>query len=928
MTLTAGTKLGRYEIRSKLGEGGMGEVYLAKDVKLERTVALKILPAEVAADRKRMQRFIQEAKSASALNHPNIITIHEIEETDSVNYIATEHITGVTLRERLTAGRITPAEAIEVAIQIASALAAAHEANIIHRDVKPENVMIRRDGIVKVLDFGLAKLSERPITPIDGEAATRAMVHTAPGTVMGTATYMSPEQARGFEVDSRTDIWSLGVVLYEMVAGQTPFTGETSTDVIAAIVKTTPTPLSHLAPEAPSKLEEIISKALEKDREDRYQGIKDLLVDLRRLKKRLDFETEMERSAVPERNVAPPISGITGRSFTGTSAETVTATVDEAARPTTSAEYLATEIKRHKKGAVVILAALAVTVAVAAFGLYKSREKKPQPFQTIKISSLTNIGNATGAAISPNGEYVAHVVYEGGKNSLRVWDVATKSSVEIVPPADDGLLLFVHAFSPDSRYIYYGKQPGLLYQIAVLGGTPKKIVEKVNSGITFSPDGKRFAFVRGGTGIRYLGSPLGGDTENSLVIANADGTGEEILATRKGEEKFGTSGPDWSPDGKTLACGVYTDGTNMTVAAVSVEGGTVTPVTSQKWLGVWRVAWLRDGSGLVFSADEQTYTQLWYVSYPEGNARRITNDVNTYGRGSFSMTADSGTIGTIKVEFISNIFVAPAEDTGGARQIARGVGNPNRAFGMSWTPDGKVAYSTTTSGNADIWIMNADATGNRQLTNDPGLDVDPKVSPDGRYIVFVSTRSGRNNIWRMDADGSHPKQLTSSGNDGFPNFSLDGKWVIYSSLTSDLRKVPIDGGDSVRLTDKPVTWPTVSTTDGMIAGLYVREQNSPQRLVVFPPEAGAAIKTFDIPPGLLSYLRWTLNGRSILYVITRAETSSLWSQPVDGGAPKQLTDFKPEQIFSLDLSRDGKWLVFTRGSIVRDVILITDTGKQ
>ncbi len=909
----------------------MGEVYLAQDVKLERAVALKIPPAEVASDRKRMQRFIQEAKAASALNHPNIITIHEIEETDSINFIATEYITGSTLRERLAHGRMVPAEALDVAIQVASAMAAAHEAGIIHRDIKPENVMVRRDGIVKVLDFGLAKLSERPISNVDPEAATRALVNTAPGTVIGTASYMSPEQARGVEVDARTDIWSLGVVLYEMVAGQAPFTGETATDVIAAIVRTQQPPLTHLAPQVPPKLEEIVSKALEKDREDRYQGIKDLLVDLRRFRKRLDFEAELERSTSPQRSAAPAVATISGQQPTATSAEMVTPTADQTTRPTSSAEYIATEIKRHKKGVVLILTALAITIAGVAFGLYRFSGKKPAPFQTIKISNLTNIGNATGAAISPNGEYVAHVFYEGGKNSLRVWDVATKSSVEIVPPAEDGLLIFVHAFSPDSRYIYYGKQPGFLYQIAVLGGTPKKILEKVNSAITFSPDGKRFAFVRGGRGMRdrgYLGFPLAGDTENSLVIANADGTGERILATRKGAEMFGTAGPGWSPDGKTLASGVYTDGTNMTLAAVSVADGTVKPITSKEWLGVFRVAWLLDGSGLLFSVDEQTYTQIWYLSYPEGDARRITNDVNTYGRGSFTITADSSTIATIKVEFTSNIFVVPFEDAGRAKQIARGVGNPHRALGMAWTPDGRVVYSTSTSGNADIWIINSDGTGNSQLTNDPGLDVDPKVSPDGRYIIFVSTRSGRNNIWRMDADSSHPKQLTNGGNDGAPNFSPDGKWVIYSSVTtSELRKVPVDGGDSVRVTDT-VTWPTVSHTDGMITGLYRSDENSPQRLAVFPPEGGPPVKTFDIPMGLYSYPRWTTDGRAILYVNTRAESSSLWSQPVDGGAPKQLMDFTPEQIFSLDLSRDGKWLVFTRGTIVRDVILITDSGKQ
>lgn len=301
MGIAAGTRLGRYEIGTLLGAGGMGEVYLAQDTKLGRTVALKILPREVASDQGRMQRFVREAKAASALNHPNIITIYEIEQTDSGHFIATELILGETLRQHMTRARMMFPEAFDISIQIASALSAAHQAGIIHRDIKPENIMLRPDGIVKVLDFGLAKLAMSDLTAaVDAEAATMEFVKTDPGSVMGTVHYMSPEQARGVAVDARTDIWSLGVVLYEMVAGHRPFNGETTTDVMAAIIKTSSPPLARFRPDTPPALEEIILKALEKDPPERYQSVQELQVDLRRLQKRLEFEARLEQLEAPE----------------------------------------------------------------------------------------------------------------------------------------------------------------------------------------------------------------------------------------------------------------------------------------------------------------------------------------------------------------------------------------------------------------------------------------------------------------------------------------------------------------------------------------------------------------------------------------------------------------------------------------------------
>src|SRR6185503_11334446 len=277
MSLAQGTRLSHYEIRSQIGAGGMGEVYLALDTQLDRTVALKILPAEIASNAQRVRRFIQEAKAASALNHPHIITIYEVGESDSVYFIATEFIDGVTLRESIRGTRLSVERIIDIAIQAVSALTAAHHVSIIHRDIKPENIMLRRDGYVKILDFGLAKLIEPRVT--DPEGST--MVNTAEGIVLGTLSYMSPEQSRGLEVDARTDIWSMGVVLYEMVAGRTPFAGATLSDVIAGVLDHEPPPLARYAPDVPPELERIIKKALAKETEERYQTSKELLIDLK-----------------------------------------------------------------------------------------------------------------------------------------------------------------------------------------------------------------------------------------------------------------------------------------------------------------------------------------------------------------------------------------------------------------------------------------------------------------------------------------------------------------------------------------------------------------------------------------------------------------------------------------------------------------------
>ena len=416
MAIVPGTHLGRYEIRSKIGEGGMGEVYLAQDGKLDRKVALKILPADVASNQDRMRRFVQEAKAASALNHPNIITIYEIDQTDSVSFIAIEFIDGETLRERMGRSGIKLSEVLDVTTQIASALAAAHTAGIVHRDVKPENVMLRADGIVKVLDFGLAKLTERlPPDSVDAEAATKALVQTEPGVVMGTAAYMSPEQARGLVVDARTDIFSLGVVIYELVAGRAPFGGTTKSDLIVALLERDPPPLARFAHNVPDRLEEIVTKALTKDREERYQSAKDLLIDLKRLKQKLVVDAEIERSAPPEEFRVPPSGGRSssaessppkGGTLNGAAAQTAVGRI----RATSSAEYIVTEIKQHKLAAAIAL--LVLVIGAVGLSAYLHARNTEVAIESIAVLPFVNQNH------DPDSEYLSDGLTESIINSL------------------------------------------------------------------------------------------------------------------------------------------------------------------------------------------------------------------------------------------------------------------------------------------------------------------------------------------------------------------------------------------------------------------------------------------------------------------------------------------------------------------------------
>ncbi|HKZ03330.1 MAG TPA: protein kinase, partial [Pyrinomonadaceae bacterium] len=889
-------RLGRYEIRSLLGKGGMGEVYLARDTELERTVAVKILNAELASNQLRMARFVQEAKTASALNHPNILTIYEIGGTDSTRFIATEFIDGVTLREHLAKSALKITDVLKIATQVASALAAAHSAGIVHRDIKPENIMVRSDGYIKVLDFGLAKLTERYAARRSADSEASTLVETGPGVVMGTSTYMSPEQARGTQVDERSDVFSLGVVLYEMVAGRRPFEGATASDVMAAILEREPVPLKVCVPTTPSELERIVRKALAKDVEERYQTIKDMAIDLRRLKRELDLGTEIERYAqsVSTGDQALPVGSGGTQAIAGNTQSAAKVSTADSVPTSSSIEYIVSEIKRHKKGAALAGVILVVALAAVGLGAYKLYTHSPTTvgaaFENVKVTRVTATGRARVAAISPDGKYVVYSEQDGQKQSLLVKQLATGSTVQIVPPAEVGY--WGLTFSNDSNYVYYVRNERIkgsynnLYYVPSLGGASKKLMEHVDSAITFSPDGQRFAFVRDNLK----------QEETLLVWANADGTGEQTLATRKAPDRFDSDLATriaWSPDGKTIACAagsIDKSGAYSNVVGLSVEDRSERPLTQQRWRSTKQVAWLPDGSGLLVVGGDGGSTsgsaQLWYLSYPSGETRHITNDLNRYR--DVSVSAGLNSLVTVQTNQVSNIWIAPRDDTSRARQITSGTLDSN----LSWTPDGRVVYSSTSSGKSAIWIMDADGSNQRQLTHE-GESGRPRVSGDGRHVVFSSNRADRLNIWRMDIDSGNQKQLTDGNRNGNPYITPDGQWVVYASWdhgNGTIWKVSIDGGRPSQVSGPTANLPVVSPDGKQIACFYWDEHASPPRgVMIFLLEGGTPTQRFNIGPhaGSGFSLNWAPDGRALLYI---ANLSNVWSQPLHAASPVQLTD--------------------------------------
>jgi len=871
-----GKSLGVYRIIRRIGLGGMGQVYLALDTRLGRHAALKFLSAQFTSDPSMLKRLQDEARTASGLNHPNILTIYDIAELDGEHFIASEYVEGMTLRAALEKGLLTTQLALDVVTQVASALVAAHEAGVVHRDLKPGNIMIRSDGFVKVIDFGLAKLTPSHPGAIPGTGSVDRM--SIPGAIAGTVEYMSPEQARGDLTDHRSDIWSLGIVLYEALCNKLPFDGETESHVIVGII-------DHPVPQLPQSLSfprgvsKVLDRALKKDRQQRYQSAREMLAELQ--------------------SIAPAPQRV-------------------------SAYRRFASLPEHRGSWLAPLAAVgALLLAALSIWWWPFHGKElvfgPTWFEPGPPEQITFDGRVNLAAISPDGKYLAYTSRGDDNELLRIRNLSTKVETRIPPFEDRSFSL---TFSPDSQSLYYvlkdRREWGRLFSTGVNSEIPKMTLENIDGAVTFSPDGRQFAFMR-----RIEEKRTSVET---IVVASANDTGDQRVIASKANTQIGTLA--WAPAGGRISAVVHKSILNQTgqttLSFFSPDGKAKEQFLDAGVRFIASQAWLNSGSLLAFSALPQgsRHFQLYELSVPTGRFRHMASPALTLG--SLGATSDGETIAAVRQKQTSSIWIAPANHLDSPTQR---LTEDDRIESIVWSNTGGLIFPSSRGGSGvNLWEL--DSTGKtRQLAETKKcVETGPAPVPDRSRVVYSSNCAGGDdfNLWGMDVKTGERVQLTNgSSYDENPNVTPDGKWIIYTSWPSNIHsiwKVPTSGGMATPLFQVQARRPVVSP-DGRSVLCQIREYyDGPWRVAVLSMSDGTIqYEMPELPIAKDAPLRWSPDGQAIDFVDDRGGASNIWRRPFNGSA-RPLTHFTSDHIYDFAWNRNGSMLAYVKGRAESDVV--------